>query len=272
MPKDSRTFGAMNVKSTFLLAGLLLVPAVTLISYPSGAPINRSGSPASNNQNCTSCHNPIGNGAESIAITSNIPADGFKPNTNYTITVTGNANGTTTPRMGFCASVEANGAHVGAVQPQTGTQKISDFITHQSSSISTANGTKSWNFTWNSGTTTGSATVYVSMLFANGNGGDSGDRTRTESATFTQSFVSQEENAAPEVAIGPNPASALTRFSFPTTSTSETLEVLDLQGRSLYRTSIEAGSSAHFLNVSDWTNGTYLVRLGDARGRLVVQH
>jgi len=262
----------MNVKSTFLLAGLLLVPAITLISYPTGAPINYSGSPASNGQTCTNCHNPVSNGAEAIAITSNIPADGFKPNTNCTITVTGNANGTTTPRMGFCASVEANGAHVGAVQPQTGTQKISDYITHQSSSISTANGSKSWNFTWNSGSTTGSATVYVSLLFANGNGGNSGDRTRTASATFTQSFVSQEENAVPEVAIGPNPASALTRFTFPTTSTSETLEVLDLQGRSLYRTSIEAGSSAHFLNVSDWTNGTYLVRLGDARGRLVVQH
>ena len=38
---------------------------------------------------------------------------------------------------------------------------------------STANGAKSWNFTWNSGSTSGSATVYVSMLFANGNGGDS---------------------------------------------------------------------------------------------------
>ena len=272
MPKDSRTFGAMNVKSTFLMTGLLLVPALTLISYPSGAPINRSGSPASNNQNCTSCHNPVGNGAESIVITSNIPADGFKPNTNYTITVTGNANGTTTPRMGFCASVEANGAHVGAVQPQSGSQKISDFITHQSTSISTANGAKSWNFTWNSGSTSGSATVYVSMLFANGNGGDSGDRTRTSSATFTQSFVSQEENTAPEVAVGPNPAQNFTRFTFPATTETQMLEVVDLQGRSTYRAAVESGSTAHFLNVADWANGTYLVRLGAARGRLVVQH
>jgi hypothetical protein len=174
--------------------------------------------------------------------------------------------------MGFCASVEANGAHVGAVQPQTGTQKISDYITHQSSSISTANGTKSWNFTWNSGTTTGSATVYVSMLFANGNGGNSGDRTRTENATFTQSFVSQEENAAPEVAVGPNPAQTFTRFTFPATKETQMLEVVDLQGRSTYRATVESGSTAHFLNLSDWANGTYLIRLGAARGRLVVQH
>ena len=67
----------MNVKSAFLMTGILLVPALTLISYPSGAPINRSGSPASNNQNCTSCHNPVGNGAESIDITSNITVDIF---------------------------------------------------------------------------------------------------------------------------------------------------------------------------------------------------
>jgi hypothetical protein len=26
------------------------------------------------------------------------------------------------------------------------------------------------------------------------------------------------------------------------------------------------------LNVADWANGTYLVRFGAARGRLVVQH
>jgi hypothetical protein len=110
------------------------------------------------------------------------------------------------------------------------------------------------------------------MLFADGNGGDSGDRTRTSSATFTQSFVSQEENTAPEVAIGPNPAQNFTRFTFPGTTETQMLEVVDLQGRSTYRAAVESGSTAHFLNVADWANGTYLVRFGAARGRLVVQH
>jgi hypothetical protein len=110
------------------------------------------------------------------------------------------------------------------------------------------------------------------MLFANGNGGNSGDRTLTSSATFTQSFVSQEENTAPEVAVGPNPAQTFTRFTFPATKETQMLEVVDLQGRSTYRATVESGSTAHFLNLSDWANGTYLIRLGAARGRLVVQH
>ena len=270
MPKYSRIFAPMNLKNILLLTGLVTFSALTLFSYPQGSPVNRTGSPASNSLTCTSCHNPVTAAGEAINITTTISSTGFVANTDYTITVVGTA--VNTPRMGFSASVEQGGSFAGTVYPMPNNQKLGDNITHITTSTATTNGQNSWTFRWNSGSATTGATVYVAMLFGNGNGNNSGDRTKTAQLVLTKSTIGLEENSLVSPSFTPNPAHALTRMHVPSAETNRVLSIVDVTGRLVAKETLLAGESTLFLEVSHWKNGSYFISGPGLRGTLVVAH
>ena len=62
-----------------------------------------SGSPGDSGNTCSVCHSG-GNFSASVSITTNIPATGYEPNTDYDITVLLNQSGAS--RHGFALTAE----------------------------------------------------------------------------------------------------------------------------------------------------------------------
>ena len=173
-----------------LAAAAVAVPAFTNANGPGGG---KSGSPASNGQTCSGCHSGASISTQSVSITTDIPSTGFVPNTNYQITVTNATGGASNPRSGFQASVESAG-HQGSLTAGTGSKLVnSNFVTHTSSSIAVSNGQAAWTFTWNSGNAPDGTTIFVSSLFANGNGNDNGDAVATQSLALSRSTIGLDE-------------------------------------------------------------------------------
>lgn len=228
----------------------------TAITSSSGSPTGRSGSPASNNRTCqaSGCHSGPSQSTEAITISTDIPASGFQENTDYTITISGDANGGVGTRIGFAASVEdASGNHMGTLTTaDSRTQVSNNYATHRSTSLSATNGQNSWDLNWNSGSAVDGTTIYVSMNFTNGNGSTSGDVVVTNTLSLSKaSGVSLEENSLNELALFPNPATDFTsmRFSLPQ-SEELTYSIIDLNGKVVASENIgQYGTGEHTVRV-----------------------
>lgn len=242
-------------KFVFIAASALAVlPAFTNANGPSNA---RSGSPMSNGQTCTSCHSGASIANQTLTITTGIPTDGYVDNSNYTITVTSNLNGASNPKVGFQASVEGSGMHQGSLSAGTGTKLVNNnhFVTHTISSNTPSNQTKSWSFTWNSGTAPDGTTVYASGLFANGNNSDNGDATLTATLPLTRSHLGTDEPSTPVFRAQPNPARDVLSLELTSAQTASVL-VYSIQGH-LVASKMLTGSETW--DVSSWPNGSYIL-------------
>lgn len=172
----------MKNKSILLAIVVLIIVTISqqLISSPDGAVSGVANDPLGGSVNCTDCHSGnayIRNGW----ITSNIPSNGYAPNTTYTITATMfSANRT---KFGFEISPQNSaGIKLGTlvITNPTETKLVgsSKYITHTTQGNNGFNGTKTWTFNWTSPASNfGQVTFYGSFLGANNNGGTSGDST-----------------------------------------------------------------------------------------------
>ena len=151
--------------------------------YPSGAPAGYTGSPG-DGHNCTYCHNGSATTLAGI-ITSDIPALGYTPGSDYTITVTLTGSG----KKGFEVSPQTiSGALVGTLTAGTGSKLVGSgkYCTH-SSYVGGSSAT--WNFTWTAPVSgTGNVTFY-------------GAFTITEPVTKLSTLVVIENTTAPLSAI-----------------------------------------------------------------------
>ena len=247
----------MKLRYALALVAIASLPALTNSNGPAGG---KSGSPASGGQTCALCHNGPVITTQGISITSDIPATGFEPNTNYLITVTNTTGGASHVKSGFQASVESSG-HQGSLTATTGTTLVSsNYVTHNSSSNSVVNGQASWNFVWNSGNAPDSTTIYAAGLFANGNGNYSGDAVATQSLVLTRSSLGLGEGPL-AVRAYPNPADGSINLEMP-----EGLSVVraySLTGAEVFRAS---GFDGMRIATSDWPAGTYILDLRQADG------
>lgn len=127
---------------TTLVLGLFFIGFNQLTSNPTGAPAGYSGSPA-DGQTCANCHGGTASNTDNV-LTSDVPAAGYVPGTNYTITVT--INGASS-RKGFQVSPQSNsGMLIGTLTAGSGNAIVgSKYITHTSAKT-TNPGT--WTFTW----------------------------------------------------------------------------------------------------------------------------
>lgn len=132
-----------------------------LTSNPTGAPAGYSGSPA-DGQTCADCH---GGSATTVSnvLTSNVPAAGYVPGTNYTITVSISGS---TARKGFQVSPQnSSGVLMGTLTAGTGNRVVSSkYVTHTSAKTSNPG---TWTFTWKA-PVAGSGAVNFYGAFVNG--------------------------------------------------------------------------------------------------------
>jgi hypothetical protein len=248
----------MKKRYAILAFALATLPALTNSSGPSGG---KSGSPASGSQTCSSCHSGASISTQTVNITTDIPATGFVPNTNYLITVTNATGGASNPKSGFQASVESAG-HQGSLTAGTGSKVVnSNFVTHTSSGNSVSNGQAAWTFTWNSGNAPDGTTIYVASLFANGNNATSGDAVTTQTLGLTRSTLSVDE---PQLAVGlsPNPARDFVTLELP--QGLMVVRAYSLTGAEVYRAT---GVDGMQIPTAEWPAGTYLIDVRHADGR-----
>ncbi len=261
------------MKKTLPILALTIVAVFGLsqsgFTNAGGAPAGRSGSPASNGNTCQSsgCHSGPSQTTETISISTDIPSSGFEPNTDYTITISGNAGGGVGSRIGFSASVEdASGNMQGTLSSSAGINVFSNFATHSSSSVGATNGTNSWDVNWNSGSAVDGTTIYVAMNFANGNGSTSGDVITTSSLALTKaSGVSIDENLISDVSVYPIPATDYINVDFSLNQFSEVkYHMLSLDGKVVseeIKENYGTGSHTLYVPLSELSTGVYLLHL-----------
>ncbi len=160
-----------------------------------GAASPRTGSPG-DGSTCTACHS----GSQAIAmdsvISSNIPANGYTPETFYTITATINRSGHNC--FGFELSPQdVSGNLLGKLVNTSNETKLilSDkYITHTSAGT-TGNDSKTWTFTWESPAAgTGAVTLYGAFLAANHDGTIAGDSTFLSALTIPENLSTGLKN------------------------------------------------------------------------------
>lgn len=250
-----------------LVGAAILGISHTAYTNANSAPTGKSGSPASNNTTCTSCHAGSAVTVQTISITSDIPAPGFAPNTDYTITVTGNDGGASASRIGFSASVEDGNGHAGTLTAADSRTTVNNnFASHRSSSLTPTNGSNTWDLSWNSGSAEDGATVYVAMNFANGNGTTSGDVIETATLSLTKDGgVHLNEFSIAEMSVYPNPASEILNVEFNASrSQFAAISVIDLNGKVVISEklgNINAGDHVISLPLNSIPSGTYILHL-----------
>jgi len=246
--------------ATVMVIGLLGFQA---ISNSSGASAGHSGSPASNGNTCSSCHSGPAVGSETISITSDIPATGYVPNTENTITVTMDDGGTGVTRAGFQASVEGanSSGHIGAVSAPSSDAKVvgGNYVTHTSSGNSVSGGVRSWDFKWNSGSAPDTGAIYVAVNFSNNNGATSGDVIATEVLGIAEDDgVGVEENRLASVNFYPNPTEG-DLFIEGWNGRDEVL-IYNLKGELISsKQAVRLPDGGSYLNISDLSAGSYLL-------------
>ncbi|MFY7733559.1 MAG: choice-of-anchor V domain-containing protein [Bacteroidia bacterium] len=149
-----------TILSTLALA-IFFIGYNQLTSNPTGAPAGYSGSPA-DGQTCANCHGGSAVPATNV-LTSNVPAAGYVPGTNYTITVSVSGS---TARKGFQVSPQnSSGVLMGTLTAGTGNRVVSSkYVTHTSAKTSNPG---TWTFTWTA-PAAGSGSVNFYGAFVNG--------------------------------------------------------------------------------------------------------
>lgn len=248
-----------------IAASILLIGGLSYTGYTtsSGKAGPTSGSPASNNQTCSQCHNGGSLTGQTIEITTDIPSNGFTENTDYNITITSKSNGGLGSKMGFNSTVESNG-FAGTVSAQNNrTQVLSNAVTHTSGSNTPSNGENSWTYTWNSGNTQ-TATIYAAGLFANGNGTTSGDAVLSTTLAVQKSTMNVEENATSQLSVYPNPARSLMHVDGELTSPGfASIEIYNVTGELVLVEQLDNNGSQFRTNldVSMLSAGTYTLQV-----------
>jgi hypothetical protein len=167
------------MRKLYYFLPVAVVPAMLLlVSYHTGSPGGRTGSPGDNGNTCTGCHTGTANNAFGW-ITTNVPATGYVGGQTYTITATGTHTGVVL--FGFELTVEdSQGNKVGTLQltDPVRTKFINggDAVTHTDQGITPSGNSNTWSVNWVAPTgVQGNVGIYAAFNAANGNGNTSGD-------------------------------------------------------------------------------------------------
>ncbi|HQV53393.1 MAG: T9SS type A sorting domain-containing protein [Flavobacteriales bacterium] len=241
-------------------------PSSVVHKNAGGAIAGYCGDPAGGSLTCTACHE--GPHATPVIglITSDIPAEGYTPNTTYTITAMIASAGHT--RFGFEISPQnPDGDFIGTLV-NTGTETQlngagSNYITHSFDGIE-GEDSRTWTFDWIAPPQgTGSATFYGAFNVTNS------DFTQNEDTIYTSTLLVPEALSTSTAELGTTER-AFTVFPNPTTALI-TIKTSSLVG-SMFMITDQAGhqvSSGKLNNVSTTIDlsrsaaGAYSVRIGE---------
>ncbi len=250
-----------------LFLGAMLLIGGNVFTNAGGVTAALSGSPLSNGT-CTNCHGGASVTAQTVSVTTNIPATGFEENTDYIITVKAQGNGATAVKGGFNTTIETQSMNVGNIGTLTGggAQTTVNLATHKSSSNTFVNDSLVWKFTWNSGTAQ-NATIYTAVNFANGNAATTGDAIHTTTLALNKSTIGLEENTLADVGVYPNPASEyITVSALLKKENSLNIKLYDLQGREvaeLLNNYYSQGIVEETINLPRLASGNYILSIAN---------
>lgn len=171
-----------------------------------------TGAPIDNGLNCTSCHGGQASSSNTL-ILSNIPSNGYIPNTNYLITV--NAQHPTFNRFGFMLTAQnhttSNPTHTGTwtlLNNQSQLRLNNRYVSHTSQGTQGSNNARIWEVQWTAPPAgTGPVAFYASVNAVNNNGTTSGDQTILGSLIANEATVSvYEHDSINRLQVYPNPA------------------------------------------------------------------
>ncbi len=262
-----------NIKKTTILIPifmvlftLILISSTNKVARKEGAEPGHTGSPGDGKKDCTACHG----GSALIVdnwIVSDIPAEGYEPNKEYTITATNTEPEGT--RFGFQVSPQAlNGDLQGeliltdTVQTQlVGNKK---YITYTANGVN-GPGFKSWTFKWKApAKNTGNVMFYgaFNSNFEGHKGNDQTFITKMEAPEKGNNTSVKILKIAHKLSIYPTPANSIVNINLLLKKKSNlTLNLLDYQGKIVKNIeknkAIENYNSA--VDVSQLATGIYIL-------------
>lgn len=188
----------MKLKALLLLA-FASVLVGNINSNPNGAPSDgRTGSPGDGGKTCATggCHNGTATDVAGF-ISSNVPAEGYTPGTDYTITVTVDQSG----NKGFVVSPQKqDGSLLGTLTAGAGNQMVgTKYITHTAPKTGAS---AVWTFTWKA-PASGTGNVDFYGAFANNR-----SLVRKTKYTIAEKVASgvNENTMVSKLSLYPNPA------------------------------------------------------------------
>ncbi|MDQ3193206.1 MAG: T9SS type A sorting domain-containing protein [Bacteroidota bacterium] len=260
----------MKKKITFsicLLFGVIMINDLVsnqAISNSGSAPAGNTGSPA-DGKNCTNCHAGTSTLQQNL-ITSNIPIDGYKADSTYSITAT--VSHPTFNKFGFQVSPQnINGNLLGTLivinTTETQLTGLGKYITHNSGGTTGTSNTKSWTFNWiapSSGT--GDVTFYGAFNAANNNSQTSGDEIYTSTLTIQENISTYIASTDTDkiFTVYPNPVNDKITVSFENTviSSPKHITIRNIEGKEV-RKIISSEMSNQEIDVSNLKAGIYFL-------------
>jgi hypothetical protein len=243
----------MNKK--LLIVSALILPMVfinnPINSSPGGTPGARTGSPGDGGGTCftSGCH--TGAPTETVGIlTTNVPAEGYTPNTAYTVTVTLTGTG----NKGFQVSPQSqSGALLGSIAAGTGNWVIGKFVTH-STPKNTA--TAVWTFQWTAPAKgTGDVNFYGAFAITR-------NTTKTQVLKVTEKLGSGiQESDLFSINVFPNPVSNQLNLLFNNNTKNAVIDLLDLNGKEILHKELNNNTAENAIDVSNVEEGNYIVKI-----------
>jgi hypothetical protein len=230
-------------------------------SNGNGAPVAHTGSPA-DGQTCTACHSGAALTPQTGWITSNVPINGYIPNTTYTITATATRAGHT--KFGFEVSPQniAGNLKGTLINTSTQTQLIGSgkYITHTSSGTSGSSGFKTWSFNWTSPAQgTGSVTFYGAFNITNANNNALGDSISTSTLVIPEDLgVGISENDLySNIEISPNPARTFFKVNSSKNNIIKNVQLFNMNGQMV----LDELWTTDAINIENLNKGLYVVKI-----------
>jgi hypothetical protein len=243
----------MNKK--LLIVSALILPMVfinnPINSSPGGTPGARTGSPGDGGGTCftSGCH--TGAPTETVGIlTTNVPAEGYTPNTAYTVTITLTGTG----NKGFQVSPQSqSGALLGSIAAGTGNWVIGKFVTH-STPKNTA--TAVWTFQWTAPAKgTGDVNFYGAFAITR-------NTTKTQVLKVTEKLGSGiQESDLFSINVFPNPVSNQLNLLFNNNTKNAVIDLLDLNGKEILHKELNNNTAENAIDVSTIKEGNYIVKI-----------
>ncbi|MFT4524770.1 MAG: hypothetical protein ACI84C_001956 [Flavobacteriales bacterium] len=251
------------------IVGLVMIVALSTeqaVSYTSGAPEAKTGSPGDGAHCATSgCHanspaTPTGN--EIVGLISNVPVSGYVPGTTYDFTAT--MSDPSISKFGFEVSPQnIDGDVLGTLiaGPQTGLVGLNGYVTH-TFSFTTGPGTRTWDFSWTAPESgTGDVTFYGAFNFANNNNQTGGDVIVLLDSTVSEDIATYiNDRPINAFNIYPNPIGNV--FSVNGTQGSAQYHIFNLEGKMIQNGNVD-GRSAIKIDRSKVKSGIYFIRVND---------
>jgi len=251
----------MNLqKTTIALSSFLAIGLFSL--NLTGDPTGKTGFFGNTvSSSCRNCHSSGVGGSATLSM--NIPAQGFTPGQTYQGTLTVSKPGATLFGLNLAAQTSSNTNMGTLVSGNNRSQVLQSQLTHRRNG-GLFNDSCQFSFNWTApASASGSVTFKWNGLSANNNGFDTGDFTANGSQTFALAPNASNEMIKGIFEVYPNPTTEFINFKRFSVDKAESIEVVNLEGKLVYRTTLQPGLDSFQISTAMWSKGIYLLKYND---------